>query len=60
MKRTTENVMGEIRKFLTGRGGAHDWDDFLSIPIPEPINRKVEKSVFSLIPGVKGIFLAQF
>ena len=36
MKRTTENVMEEIRKFLTGRGGAHDWDDFLSIPIHDP------------------------
>jgi hypothetical protein len=36
MKRTAENVMEEIRKFLTGRGGAHDWDDFLSIPIHDP------------------------
>ncbi len=33
MKRTIENVMEEIRMFLTGRGGAHNWDDFLSIPI---------------------------
>jgi hypothetical protein len=33
MRRTTEEVIGEITKFLNGIGGAYDWDDFLTIPI---------------------------
>jgi hypothetical protein len=32
-RRTTEEVIREITKFLNGIGGAYDWDDFLSIPI---------------------------
>ena len=35
MKRTTENVIQEISKFLNGDGAAHDWDDFISIPISD-------------------------
>jgi len=33
MRRTLEEVVTEITKFLDGTGGAHDWDDFTSIPI---------------------------
>ena|ERR1700734_583893 len=33
MKRTTEDVIQEISKFLNGAGAAHDWDDFISIAI---------------------------
>jgi hypothetical protein len=36
MKRTTENVIQEISKFLNGAGAAHDWDDFISISISDP------------------------
>lgn len=36
MKRTTEDVIQEISKFLNGAGAAHDWDDFISIPISDP------------------------
>jgi hypothetical protein len=32
-RRTTEEVIREITKFLNGIGGAYDWDDFLTIPI---------------------------
>jgi hypothetical protein len=39
MTRTTEEVIAEITKFLTGMGGAHDWDDFISIPIK---NKRME------------------
>jgi hypothetical protein len=35
MKRTTEEVIGEITRFLSGIGGAYDWDDFLTIPIKD-------------------------
>jgi hypothetical protein len=35
MKRTTEEVIREMTKFLNGIGGAYDWDDFLSIPIQD-------------------------
>ncbi len=35
MKRTAEDVIREISKFLNGAGGAHDWDDFISIPIDD-------------------------
>ena len=35
MKRTTDEVITEITKFLSGAGGAHDWDDFISIPIKD-------------------------
>lgn len=35
MKRTTDEVITEIAKFLSGVGGAHDWDDFISIPIKD-------------------------
>jgi hypothetical protein len=31
MRRTPEEVVREIKKFLDGIGGAYDWDDFLSI-----------------------------
>ena len=33
MKRTKEEVISEIEKFLMDEGGAYDWDDFLSVPI---------------------------
>jgi hypothetical protein len=33
MRRSSEDVIREIDNFLTGRGGAYDWDDFLSFPI---------------------------
>jgi hypothetical protein len=33
MKRSTEEVIREVEKFLDGAGGVYDWDDFLSIPI---------------------------
>lgn len=33
MKRTIDEVISEITKFLNDKGGAHDWDDFISIPI---------------------------
>jgi len=35
MKRTTEEVIREISRFLDGLGGAYDWDDFLTIPIKD-------------------------
>jgi hypothetical protein len=35
MKRTTDEVITEITKFLTGVGGAHDWDDCISIRIKD-------------------------
>jgi hypothetical protein len=35
MKRTTEEVIREITKFLSGIGGAYDWDDFLTFPIQD-------------------------
>jgi hypothetical protein len=34
-RRTTEEVIREIKKFLNGIGGAYDWDDFLCIPIQD-------------------------
>jgi hypothetical protein len=37
MKRTTEEVIQEIAKFLNRVGGAYDWDDFLTIPINDPM-----------------------
>jgi hypothetical protein len=35
MKRTTDEVVTEITRFLTGVGDAHDLDDFISIPIKD-------------------------
>lgn len=35
MKRTTDEVITEITKLLSGVGGVHDWDDFISIPIKD-------------------------
>jgi hypothetical protein len=35
MRRTTEEVIREIKNFLDGGGGAYDWDDFLAFPIPD-------------------------
>jgi hypothetical protein len=35
MKRTIDEVITEISKFLNGAGGAYDWDDFVSIPIKD-------------------------
>ena len=34
-RRTTEEVIREIKNFLDGGGGAYDWDDFVSIPIQD-------------------------
>ena len=36
MKRSVEDVIREIEHFLKGKGGAYDWDDFVSIPIEDP------------------------
>ena len=36
MKRSQEQVLLEIEKFLSDRGGAYDWDDFCSIKIDDP------------------------
>lgn len=41
MKRTREQVLGEIEKFLSDGGGAHDWDDFTSIRIDDPELEKI-------------------
>jgi len=35
MKRTAEEVIREITDFLNRVGGAHDWDDFISIRIDD-------------------------
>ena len=35
IKRTLDQVIAEIAKLLSGSGGAHDWDDFISIPIKD-------------------------
>lgn len=34
-KRTRVDVILEIEKFLSGRGGAYDWDDFTVFPISD-------------------------
>jgi hypothetical protein len=36
MKRSQEQVLLEIEKFLSDGGGAYDWDDFTSIKIDDP------------------------
>ena len=36
IKRTREEVAGEIERFLAGTGGPWAWDDFISIPISDP------------------------
>ena len=36
MKMSREQVLLEIEKFLSDRGGAYDWDDFTSIEIDDP------------------------
>jgi hypothetical protein len=41
MKRTKEEVLQEIEKFLSGSGGAYDWDDFTSIRIDDPELEKI-------------------
>jgi len=33
VKRTREDVIREIQKFLRDEGGAYDWDEFISVPI---------------------------
>ncbi len=43
MKVTRERVLLEIDKFLSGRGGAYDWDDFTTLPIDDPSLDAVRK-----------------
>ncbi len=33
MKRSRSEVIEEIEKFLNGKGGAYDWDDFVTLRI---------------------------
>jgi hypothetical protein len=36
IQRTPNEVAQYIENFLTGKGGAWDWDDFTSVPITNP------------------------
>ncbi len=38
---TQEQVLLEIEKFLSDKGGAYDWDDFTSIRINDPALEKI-------------------
>ena len=35
MKLSKDEVADAIQDFLDGKGGAYDWDDFISIPISD-------------------------
>jgi hypothetical protein len=38
---TRADVVKIIRDFLDGTGGAHDWDDFLSLKLDDPELEKI-------------------
>lgn len=40
---STTQIVDEIDRFLSGHGGPHDWDDFISTPIADPILDSVRR-----------------
>lgn len=55
MKMTKEEVLDELVMFLSHRGGAHDWDDFISIKQNDPRLDQIR----SICAELQGVFPAE-